>query len=155
MPKRNPFATLSKKVTTLNSINYSDSDLISAGLWNVFAGYASTFSSVLPFRVLLRERKIYLVKCSHLKQTILTLSTTQMIAFPLVTFLLLIKKLLFTRLEASGDMLKTKRILTMFYVIFFLPALLSTSVMISFKGGQICQIVNPIVEFRDRIRGNE
>lgn len=155
MPIQTTFENfLSKVVTSFNSFMYSDIDLLSPGLWKVLAKYVAIFRFVLPFGILLKERKIYLAKCSVLKRTIIILSTTQLLAYPVITFLLLIQKLYFTRQEASDDMHGWIRTLAMFYIIFLFPAIIPTSVMISFRGGPICQMVNPIVDFRGRIRGN-
>lgn len=153
MPIRNTFANYLNKVKTFNSFKYIEGDLLSPGLWNVLAKYISVYGNLLTVRISLKERKLYLIKCSFLKRTILKFSTTLMVAYPVITFLLLIKKLLFTRQAALDDVNGTLRTLIMFYIVFCFPAFIPTSAMISFRDGPISQIVNPIVDFRDRIRG--
>lgn len=138
MSSRDTLANYFKKVTTLNSFKYSETVLLSPGLFNVLAKYASTYRPVIPFRISLQERKIYLVECSLSKRSIILFSPAQMLVYTFISVLLLIKNLIYTRQEASDDMSGTLRTLAMFYLSFILPVAIPGSVMIAFRGGIVC-----------------
>lgn len=144
---------LRKIVLLYNSFLYVESDLLSPGLWKVLAKYASVYQNVLPFRVLLHERKIYLARESTLKLVIIKLSSILLTTYTGITLILLIKKLGFIHEEAMHDWLSTKRTFAMFFITFMFSTIIPTSLMIALQAEPLCQVINQINQFSARVRG--
>lgn len=143
----------SKPVFLRNSYPNSNSDLLSPGLWKILQKYFTVFRYILPCGILLQERKMYLAKSSILKLVIIKVSSVLLMAYTFFTFVLITQKLRLTQSGTTSDALSMERFFVMFYIIFLFPAIIPTSIIISFYVEPICQIVNGIAKFQDRIKG--
>lgn len=137
-----------------NSYSHSETDLISPGLWEIFGEYVSLFGRVatLPWDFSVTERKLCIAKTSFRKRGILKFSSFLMIGYTFTTFIILMHKVLFC-VTNNQDTKDTIRTFMMLYVICLFPALIPISFIISFRGGQICSIINPITQFQPAMSG--
>lgn len=149
--------TIQKIFKISNSIPPTEYDLVSPGLWENLARFASVFKhlSVLPLTFSVTERKAYFVQKSFLKRAILKFPAIIWMVATTMLILYLVTQLLSPSVEMDNDTAQHRmRICVKFYVI-FIGLLFSPGVyMIGFRPEEIAQIINSIVKFQSIIQGN-
>lgn len=154
------FSSEIRNIFTLhNSRPPSEHDLLSPGLWEIFATYISTFQyiSILPYYFSKTEKRLYFVRKSFVKRVVLAFSPIFSAIMISVVSVLLVQQLLSPNFEMRSDhhnRIDIIRTFVMFYVVFILLMFNPTSYVVAYRGEQVCLIINPIVEFQARLQGN-
>lgn len=152
MSPRKYFIRIHRSQKVLKALQ--STDLISPGLWKIGEQYFSIFGriSILPWEFVVPSKQLNLLKNSPLRGTILKFSPLLPIAYTLMTFVLLTKKLLLreTRADDTYDIFRT---FLMFYMCCVYPAIIPTSCILGFRAGFIAAIINPITTLEASVSG--
>lgn len=137
-----------------NQPPFEETDLVSPALWSIAGKCSSLYGPMLPIKFSIKTRKMLLKSVSFRKKMFSILSFLFFCAHYVMSVFILIDRLYFNYISsATRGPHQTMRTVVLFYGIFACPLAILVGWVLTFRGKQICEMINPIAEFGKRLRG--